>query len=171
MTPRGRRIYIFFLGREPPDELRQYSVCSQLGHLLARFLYLPLPTPPPSALTLLGLDLPKSFLTSPTYLAFTIYHASRSQNLFITTDNIEHSIVPIAKAARRRLDFLSSRAGRQPQCVRGFDSLEQDSLERVSEPLSVTAVRSRSASANSVSQTIFVQGGDHFMTTSEPPAR
>ena len=71
-----------FLGCSAPDDLRHCAVCCHLSHLLARVLYLPLPHPPPDSSFLLGLPLPDSLLTSPAYLAFTIYHTCRHRNLF-----------------------------------------------------------------------------------------
>lgn len=133
-----------FLGCKALDDLRHYAVCPSLSHMLARVLGLPLPSPPPSALFLLGMSHLPSLHISPSYLGFTVYHTARARNLFVSPNDIERVILPIAMAARRRLAALTG-----PHFV--IDNLHHMTATTIS---------------NTRPEPHFIQGGDHFMTTS-----
>ena len=149
-----------FLGCMAPDDLRHYAVCPSLSILLARALCLPLPSLPPSARFLLGISHPPSLHVSPSYLAFTVYHTARARNLFVSPNEVERVIFPIVVAARRRLAALTG-----PHFV--MDGLASPSVANGSN----TRLEPHFVINDSGPEPRFIQGGDHFMTTSFTSAR
>ena len=161
--------------RASSDSLAHYLLCKRLWRAVVHATALPAPSDAACRLGLLRAD-SEAFLNL--IVAFTTYHAVKNSDIRVSRLALEtndfHALARAtrghaAAAARNFKGILRLRQAAasasivlRPRSVIG--GTDPPSVGTISEPQSVTEDVAPVVTAN-VSNTRFVQGGDHFMTT------